>query len=551
MEEEQKRLAEELLGESKKESVAKLFFFGKLDTPRLFPYPQLLPEEEVEVEPLLHKIQDFAEGEIDPIAIDREANIPDKVIQGLGKLGMLGFTLPKEYGGLGQSQKAYALAMQIIGARCASTAVFINAHHSIGVRALQLFGTEEQQKKWLPALARGEKLAAFSLTEPNAGSDAAGVETKAEYLPDQKSYKITGKKQWTTNGSIADVLTVMAKTEDGKVTAFLVTPDMPGFKVTAKALEKVSIRGTKTANLSLDGVVVPEANILGPKGGGLKVCLTVLDFGRVTFGATCTGIAKDVVSRAIRHAKTRHQFKRPLASFSLVKKKIAEISALAYAMEAVTMHAASLLDRKESDFMLETAIVKVFCSESLWKIIYETMQIFGGRSFFTDLPLERFMRDARLNMIGEGSNEVLRAFIGAVGLREVGLSLKAEPIKQMISLLSCPKTPVDSPLGKRFVRLVKHFGRAAVSLLIRFREDVVEKQLLLNRMAETAIALYTVSTVLSKMQLPGTKDLEKQIGQAYCHKALTRAERALSALHKNQDDLFEGLSDEIVAQFKL
>src|SRR5690606_1549194 len=212
--------------------------------------------------------------------------------------------------------------------------------------------------------------------------------------------------------------------KEDRITAFLVTPDMPGFRVTAPALEKVGMRGTVTSKLAFDNMEVPAENVLGPMGGGLTVALTILDFGRTTFGATCTGSAKELVERAIRHARTRHQFQRPLASFELVKQKIATMSATLYAMEASTYLTAGLLDRGEHDYMLETAMVKVFTSESQWQILYDTMQILGGRSFFTDEPYERMMRDARLHMIGEGSNEVLRAFIGAVGLRDVGMQMK-------------------------------------------------------------------------------------------------------------------------------
>ena len=287
------------------------------------------------------------------------------------------------------SQYAYCNASELLSRHCGSTALFVNAHQSVGLKAILLFGTEEQKKRWLPALAKGDEIAAFSLTEPNAGSDAAGIETKAIYDPKERVYRITGNKQWTTNGSIAKVLTVMAKTPietsfgiEEKITAFIVTPEMKGFEVVDPSLEKVGMRGTKTSNLRFSNMAVPEENILGPKGKGLKVCLTVLDYGRTTFGATCTGAAKYLLQRAISHAKTRHQFKRPLSSFPLIKKKLAKMAALTQAMDATTYLTAGLLDKGQSDIMLEASILKVFASEALWKIVYETMQIFGGRSFF-------------------------------------------------------------------------------------------------------------------------------------------------------------------------
>lgn len=578
--EEQIKMAEELLFSGKpKTSFAKLLYFGIFDSKRISPFPQVAPEERPRLKELLAKLKTFAEQTIDPDWIDRHATIPSAVIEGLGKLGLLGLTIPKEHAGMGFSQFGYCQTVELIARRCASTALLINAHHSIGVRALLLFGTPEQRQKWLPSLARGEILGAFSLTEPNAGSDAANVQTRAVYDPAKDVYRITGKKQWTTNGSIAKVLTVMAKTEietpegrKGRITAFLVAPDMPGFKVTTAALEKVGMRGTTTSNLEFQDMEVPAKNILGPLGGGLKVALTVLDFGRTTFGASCTGIAKELQERAVKHAASRYQFDRPLASFALVKRKISTIASLTYAMDATTYMTASMIDRGEEDFMLETAIVKVFCSEALWKIIYETMQILGGRSFFTDAPYERMMRDARLNTIGEGSNEVLRAFIGVVGMRDVGKQLEnltkviEKPLLSANNLfrfsmqmagrvLSTPKTPFQSPEiaseARQLSLAVRRFGFAIIKLLAKHRENIVERQIALDRIATSAIAIYTTTSVLSKLDsdlaAQGSKAMEDDlaVGKLYCQEAMVSLNEALNSLFKNNDQEVEALSDRL------
>ena len=224
-------------------------------------------------------MKQFADEKIDPVWIDRHSEIPEEVVRGLGKMGILSLTIPKQYGGLGLSQYAYCKAMELIAGRCGATALFVNAHQSVGLKALLLFGTQEQRDRWLPPLGSGEALAAFALTEPNAGSDAGGIETVAVYDPEKDVYRISGDKQWITNGGIAQILTVMAKTpvdtprgKENKVTAFLVTPDMPGFRVKTIALDKVGMRGSKTANLAFDQVEVPAENILGPIGSGLRVC---------------------------------------------------------------------------------------------------------------------------------------------------------------------------------------------------------------------------------------------------------------------------------------
>lgn len=556
---EQKKLAEELLfSEKKKPSFAKQLFFGRFDPSLAFPYPS----EKKEADEYAAKIQAFADANIDPVAIDREAKIPSSVIEGLGELGLLSLTIPKEHGGLGLSQYTYCKAMEKIAAKCAATALFINAHQSVGLKALVLFGTAEQKEKWLPKLSKGKSLAAFALTEPNAGSDAGGIETVATYDSTKKTYSISGRKQWITNGSIADILTVMARTPDGKITAFLVTPDMPGFKILNPALDKVGMKGSITSNLLFENVEVPEANILGPMGGGLKVCLTVLDYGRTTFGATCTGVAKDLIKRAKEHAVNRHQFKRPLASFELVKEKIARMYALAFAMESTTYLTAELVDKGVEDIMLESAMLKVFNSDSLWAILYDTMQIFGGRSFFTDAPFERNMRDARLNMIGEGSNEVLRAFIGAVGMRDVGVELKTikdgfdkswfdwkvwnHTLNTTSRYIKKANIPVKSSYLKEETKLLSDllhsFGPSVVRALARYKEEVVEKQLVLNRIAEAAMALYSMTAVIARLD-SNPEGLE--IGQYYCKIAARKAKNCLDSLFDPLDEATVKLADSI------
>src|SRR4029077_7766762 len=299
----------------------------------------------------LAELRAFLDAELDPAEIDRQADIPRKVIDGLGRVGVLGMTAPAEYGGHGFSQLANTKILEEIGNRCASTSVFVNAHHSIGIRALLLFGSHEQKQKWLPKLCAGEWLGAFALTEREAGSDAANVQMTATPSDDGSHYILNGEKRYITNTAIAQVLTVMARTpvpgKPGKdaITAFLVTPDMPGFDLLEPRMEKMGIRGTATGRFALHNVKVPKENTLGPFGKGLKVALTVLDFGRTTFGACCTGAAKTCLELAVKHANTRKQFNKTLGHFHLVKEKIARITADAYAMEAMTTITASLIDR--------------------------------------------------------------------------------------------------------------------------------------------------------------------------------------------------------------
>lgn len=577
MDEDQKKMMEELLfsGE-KKLSFAKMLFFGGFHASSVFPFPVPGKEEQAFTDDFVEKVKAFTEKEIDGDKIDRECNIPNKVVKGMADLGLLGLTVSEEYGGLGRTQYCFSRSIEEIAKACGSTALFVNVHLSIGLRALALFGTDEQKKKWLPKLASGKKLAAFSLTEPNAGSDASAVETKAVFDKEKNVYRISGKKQWTTNGGIADILTVMAKTDIGgeeKITAFLVTKNMKGFKVIEKALDKVGMRGTKTANLEFDNVEVPAENILGPLGGGLRVCLTVLDYGRTTFGATCSGAAKYLVERAMAHATDRHQFKRPLASFPIVKKKLAMMNAYCYAMDAATFLTAGLIDRGEEEFMLEAAILKVFNSDGLWDILYDTMQIFGGRSFFTDQPFERMMRDARLNMIGEGSNEVLRAFIALVGMRDVGMHLEGvlNTIKspfgkkaqwkgmgsQLSGFFTLPQIPVQAEAmqkeAKALAQCLRRFKTVIVRLLGKYKEEIVEQQLILDRITNITMALYTISAVLGKFDRDvamqnGNRALVKNYemsAKLYCSHAFRTIGRNFKALFKNDDTQIESVADRL------
>src|SRR5437868_14172754 len=451
--------AEELfLGGPEVLGFTKGLFLGRFVSDWVMPYPRMPAAQQTELDQTMIELRKMLDSELDPTEVDRNADIPRNVIDGLGRVGVLGMTAPKEFGGHGFSQQANCRVLEEIGSRCASTSVFVNAHHSIGIRALLLFGNREQKAKWLPKLVTGEWLGAFALTEKQAGSDAANVQMRATPSEDGSHYVLNGEKRYITNASIAQVLTVMARTpvpgKPGKdaITAFLVTPDMPGFTMLQPRMEKMGIRGTATGRFALRDVRVPTENILGPLGKGLRVALTVLDFGRTTFGACCTGAAKTCLRMAVDHVNTRKQFNKTLSNFHLVQKKIANIAANAYAMEAMTTATASFIDRGLEDYMLETAMLKVFTTERLWDIIYETFQVHGGAAYFTNLPLERMVRDARINQIGEGANEVLTSFIALVGMRAPGLQFK-EIYDSMLN-------PRSGRIGKAFTAGMNRLGSA-------------------------------------------------------------------------------------------
>src|SRR5215510_1143510 len=551
---------------------AKGLFQGHFVTDWVMPYPRIPEAEQSELDQTLAALRKFLNADLDPAEIDRQADIPRDVINGLGRIGVLGMTAPKEYGGRGFSQMANCKILEEIGRRCASTSVFVNAHHSIGIRALLLFGTHEQKQRWLPKLATGEQLGAFALTEREAGSDAANVQMQAQPSEDGSHFILNGEKRYITNAAIADVLTVMARTpvpgKDGNtaITAFLVTPNMPGFEMIEARMPKMGIRGTATGRFALRDVKVPKENILGPPGKGLKVALTVLDFGRTTFGACCTGAAKTCLRLAIEHANTRKQFNKTLGNFHLVQKKIARIAADAYAMEAMTTITASLIDRGLEDYMLETAMLKVFTTERLWECINDVFQIHGGSAYFVDLPLERMMRDARINQIGEGANEVLTSFIALVGMRGPGMEFKEiydtmmKPTRErgfakawtagkhrLGATVRVPEIPVRSAQlrwsANQLGSLIRRFNVAVNRALITYREPILDLQLVQERIANAAMDLFASTCVLSRQnaelelaQRNGNSSSADQLaGDLFLRQSFRRIRRFLLGLTDNDD----------------
>jgi alkylation response protein AidB-like acyl-CoA dehydrogenase len=546
---------------------AKGLFQGRFIADWVMPYPRIPAAQQTELDKSLGELRRFLDEHLNPVEIDRQADIPREVIDGLGRVGVLGATAPVEHGGLGFTQMANCKLLEEIGARCASTSVFVNAHHSIGIRALLLFGTNSQKEKWLPRLVTGEQLGAFALTEREAGSDAANVQMQASPTADGSYFILNGEKRYITNAAIAQVLTVMARTpvpgsDKTAITAFLVTPDMPGFTILEARMPKMGIRGTATGRFALRDVKVPKENILGTMGKGLKVALTVLDFGRTTFGACCTGAAKTCLRLAIEHARTRKQFNKTLGEFELVKKKIARIAAGAYAMTTAT---ASLIDRGLEDYMVETAMLKVFTTERLWEIINDTFQIYGGSAYFVDLPLERMLRDARINQIGEGSNEVLTSFIALVGMRGPGMEFKEiydtmmKPSRDRMgkawtagknrlgAAIRIPDVPVRSEqlhtTARQLGRLIWRFNFAVNRALITYREPILDMQLVQERIADAAMDLFASTCVLSRWDAElqfarrngDSASADDSAADLFLRQSFRRIRRFLGELNDNDD----------------
>jgi butyryl-CoA dehydrogenase len=358
-------------------------------------------------------VRDFAEKEIKPLAskIDKEEYFPWEMYKKMGKLGLMSMTVPKKYGGAGIDKISYMIALEEISRVCGSTGLTVEAHNSLGVGHIYEKGTEEQRKKYLPNLLHGGALAAWALSEPNAGSDAASLQTTAVLENDE--WVLNGTKQFITSGDIAAVTTIMAKTDKTLgakgISAFIVEKDTPGFTV-GTLEDKLGLRGSHTVELILENCRLPKEQLLGEKNLGFVGAMTILDRGRTAIGAMAVGIAQGALDESIAYAKRREQFGKPLGKNQAIQWMIADMATSIDAARLLVMRSA-YLEEKGLPFSIEASMAKLYASEIAMKAARDAIQIHGGYGYMRDLPLERFYRDVKLTQIGEGTSEVQRMVI--------------------------------------------------------------------------------------------------------------------------------------------
>ncbi|MEO8430062.1 MAG: acyl-CoA dehydrogenase family protein [Acidobacteriota bacterium] len=506
-------------------SPVKTLFFGQVPEDVVFPFPRIEPEEREIVSAFLGSFRDFTKDHVDPGRFDREHAIPPDVVRGLADLGAFGMIIPEAYGGYGFSSSAYCRVTEEIGRTDASLGILIGGHQSIGLKGLVLFGTEEQKRKWLPGLAAGEMIAAFALTEPEAGSDAASIRTTAEFDEATNTFVLNGTKHWISNGGFAKFFTVFAKDtkldakdEHRRITAFVVTKDLGGVNPGPEE-KKLGLKASSTVSIELKDVRVPAANVLGERGQGFKIAVEILNTGRTSLGAGCVGGSKKMIALAAAQATQRRQFGTRIADFEMIRSKFSRMVVNTYALESMVYLTAGLVDRGLADYSLEGACCKVFGTESVWQTINDALQIAGGNGFMEEYPYERALRDSRVNMIFEGTNEILRVLIAlsgmkdvGEGLQEVGRALKA-PLSSLgilsdyaarrvrrtlpASRLSSihPELATEGELVANYARVT---GGAVETLLRKYGKGVIAKEYHLERLANIMIDLYASVAVLSR-----------------------------------------------------
>lgn len=567
---------------------AKELFLGKIEKEAVFPFPEVSQSELDEINQFLGPVEKFFNEEVDSRRIDHEGKIPDETLAKLKSLGLFGMQIPEEYGGLGLSNTMYARMGEIIGLD-ASIAVTLAAHQAIGLKGIILMGNEEQKAKYLPRLASGEHMAAFCLTEPASGSDAASIRTRATLSDDKKHFILNGSKVWITNGGLANVFTVFAKTKvdeaDGstkdKITAFIVERDFGGI-TNGKPEDKLGIRGSNTCEVHFENTQVPVENVLGEVGGGFKVAVNILNSGRFSMGSNVAGMLKKLIEMTAEYACTRKQFNKPLSEFGLIQEKFALMAQKAYVMESMTYLTAGMLDQPGfPDCSLEAAMVKVFSSEAAWQCVSEALQILGGSGYMRDYPYERALRDSRILLIFEGTNEILRMYVALTGLQHAGrlLTARVKELKQgnVTTIMETISRRLWDSLGRSVdmgltgklgavhpsmadsaVKLeenVYDFGRTVETLLIRFGKTIVEEQMVLKRVANILINLYAMTAVLSRASRSirsglRNHDHEVLLANTFCTEAYYQNLFALSQLDKyspeNLDEQIKKLSQQIL-----
>jgi len=567
-------------------SFTKGLFLGQIREDLVFPFPELQPEDRESLSQILDAFRAFASEQIDAQKHDHEGRFPDAMLKGFHELGLMGLNIPEAYGGFGASAVVFNRVFGEIGAVDPALAVYFGAHQSIGCKGIVLFGSEEQKQRYLPRCASGELVAAFCLTEPGSGSDAQAMNATAIPSADGSKFVLNGTKIWISNAGYAGLLTVFAKVpvenkgqQKERVTAFIVEAATPGISL-GKLEDKMGIKASDTRAIFFENVVVPAENQLGEVGQGFRIALEILNSGRLGLAAGSARGVRRIMNEAVAYAKQREQFGQPIASFEMIKRKIALAAAECYAADAAWMLTSAMVDRGGVDFSLETAACKVFGSEAAYRASNEALQIAGGIGYSKEYPYERAVRDSRIMLIFEGTNEILRALVALMGLQQPGERLKAlgkalqDPIHSFGAIGSYLAGRATSTLKRpEFTRVhalledeaeliadqVYDLARAVERALRKHGKKIIERQYVQERLANAAMDIYVATATLSRV----TAEIERANGNAdavaaqidcarvFVHMAYRRTRRHLRALKVNQDPRIDAIAERAILTLDL
>jgi len=562
-------------------SFIKGLFLGELREELVFPFPALDDAERESLRLVLDSFRAFAAVHVDSAKFDHDACFPDATRAALHELGVMGLSIPEAFGGFGASAKVYNRVFGEVGGTDPALCVYFGAHQSIGCKGIVLFGTDDQRRRYLPGCAAGERVAAFCLTEPGSGSDAQAMKASATLSDDGSHYLLSGTKIWISNAGYADLFTVFAKVSVGsgvakkeRVTAFLVDAHAPGVTL-GKREEKMGIKASDTRAVFFDKVRVPVEDRLGEVGQGFHIALEILNSGRLGLAAASARGTRRIMRDAIAYAAQREQFGRPIASFEMIQRKIAVNAAECYAADAAVMVAAGMVDRGGVDFSLETAACKVFASELAFRAANDALQIAGGIGYSKEYAYEQAVRDSRINLIFEGTNEILRALIALMGLQQPAERLRAigdafrDPIHSLGAIghylagrarraVVRPKLSLVHPSlrgeGEFVAQVVHDLALTIDDELTRRGKKIIDLQFVQERLADAAIDLFLATAVLSRTtweieRLGGEEAAADHLNCArvFVPMACRRARRKVRAVAMNQDDKLRAISAHAVS----
>jgi alkylation response protein AidB-like acyl-CoA dehydrogenase len=571
-------------------------FRGNFRWDLLHPYPEQDPEDKRIGDELIAKLREIFEKHLDPIKLSETGEYPMHVLDELAKIGIFGMKVAKEYGGLGLSQWNYGRVLSFIGSYCQTTVVYVSAHQSIGVpQPLKLFGTKEQKQKFLPRVARGE-LSAFALTEPDVGSDPARMSTTATPSEDKSYYLLNGTKLWCTNGPDSKIMVVMAQTppivkngrEIKQISAFIVETDTPGIEVVHRC-SFMGLKGLSNGLITFTNVKVPAENLIGKEGMGLKIALSTLNAGRLGIPASAAGICKEMLKEGERWINERIQWGVPIGKHQSIAKKMANMAADTYAMDALVYTACSFADKQNADIRLEAAAAKYFCTETSWRVLDDFLQVRSGRGFESDLslyhrgerpvPVNRHLRDMRVGRIFEGSTEVMHLIMAREAMdthlkhiMPLVMPKKGEKVNKVQLIANMlkfyagwyPKVwmPASTDFGVRHLsgenrehlayaaRTCKRLARTLFHTMAKYGAKMEFEQIIMGNFVDIGVDLFVMATALAKTEKRIAENPQDKTPQElcdlFCRNARERIEENFRRVKHNHNRKFREVTDRLM-----